>query len=78
MTSMDKVDESISHGYCMMSLFQGLSAFHWALILGHIDIISIMTSLNEKLLHNCDENGRSPRQICTRVRPKIQVRVNAF
>jgi ankyrin repeat protein len=69
----DKVCFMRIHAIPFHDFNAGLSAFHWALILGHIDIISIMTFLNQNLLHICDERGRSPLHICTHVRPKMQV-----
>jgi hypothetical protein len=57
--------------YCQDS--QGFNAFHWALILGYIDIISVMSFLDETYLHECDKYGRSPTEIFLHVKKHPQV-----
>ena len=53
---------------------QGFNALHWALILGHIDIISIITFLDQRFLTECDKYGRSPVEIYTHIKKQPQVR----
>jgi hypothetical protein len=52
---------------------QGFSAFHWAVMLGLVDIVSVMTFLDRSLLTRPDESGRSPLFLCSILRPNPQV-----
>lgn len=57
---------------------QGLNAFHWALILGHIDIVSVMSFVDENFLYECDKYGRSPTEIFLHVKKQNQVCFELF
>jgi ankyrin repeat protein len=52
---------------------QGFSAFHWAVILGYVDIVSLMTYIDMSLLTRPDQSGRSPFYLCSMLRPNPQV-----
>lgn len=52
---------------------QGFAAFHWAVILGLVDIVSVMTFLDKSLLTRADRSGRSPFFLCSVLRPNPQV-----
>ena len=53
---------------------QGFSAFHWAVMLGFVDIVSIMTFLDRSLLNRPDQSGRTPLFLCCIFKPQPLVR----
>jgi ankyrin repeat protein len=53
---------------------QGFAAFHWAIMLGHVDIVSLMSFRDRSLLTRADKSGRSPFYLCSLLRPNKQVR----
>lgn len=52
---------------------QGYSAFHWAVMLGFVDVVSLMSFLDKSLLTRPDASGRSPVFLCSVLRPNQQV-----
>jgi len=52
---------------------QVFSAFHWAVMLGLVDVVSVMTCMDKSLLTRPDETGRTPLFLCSVLRPNSHV-----
>jgi ankyrin repeat protein len=52
---------------------QGFAGFHWAVMSGNVDIVSLMMFLDRSLLTRPDVSGRTPYYLCTLLRPNPEV-----